>query len=567
MEESAHPGRGTGGGVALFAVAGLLVTVWAYLPGMGAGFYFDDLTNLVDDPALHWTELSTAILWRTATDAHLPLRWVANATFGLNHLLFGLSPESYHWTNLILHLLTGAVLAWVAWLYLGRSAAVAGRRGAAAMLVAVIFLVHPLNTQAVTYVIQRMTVLAALLCLTSFGLYLWARDPGATRRRRRVGFVLSVAAWVLAVFSKENSVALPLVAGAYEASFHGRAWLAVARRAWASSRTRWTLVTAGAAAGVVGAVALERLASRGLVSLTVDLQARDFSGVERLLTEGRVHWLYVSLLGWPAPSRLTLDHDVEVSRGLLTPWTTLPAIVLWLLVAGAAVRLARRRPLWGFPLVAYLVLHAIESGPISLELAFEHRMYLPLAALSLMGAVALAGLGSPARSGARLFAHGVPLAAVGVAVAVVVVLAVGTHERNRTWGDSLTFHADTAAKAPGKYRPVYNYGTALGKAGRLSDAERVLRQAVAVGPERAEAHNQLGNVYLFSGRAALAVGEYETALRLDPEHPEAVYNLARRYEALGRAAEARALDRRFVAIAPWYLEAQRRAVAARLGGP
>ncbi len=541
----------------LLLLAGILLAVVAYWPGLEAGFYFDDLPNIVEAPALHLAELSLQGLRDATTSGRMRNRPVANLSFALNHLTGGLEPKSYHVVNLLVHLAVGLVLAWTAWLYGSERAVRPGAESIvplAAVGATVLYWVHPLNVQAVTYVVQRMSSLATLLGLLAFGLFLCGRRA-LPRRKAAVLLMLAGASWLLAVGSKENALLVPAVIVAYELCFHHESWRDLCRRLLADSRGRWMLLALLVLA-VAGIWALKlHYLGESTFTLTQRYPDRDFSALERLLSQPRVHLLYLSLLLFPAPSRLNLDHEFAVSRSLLDPPATLLATLFWVIVLVGAVVLARKRPRYGFPLLAYLLLHSMESGPLNLELVFEHRMYFPMTMLAFL----LTVITVDARPRARV-------ALFALMAILVVPLGAATYRRNVTWSDENGFHYDCARKSPGKFRPQYNLGTVLGRQGRYSEAIPYLERAILLDPESSRAHNQLGNVHLLTQRLDKALAEYRTAVRLDPNNAEAHYNLAILLDRTGRAEEAIPHYRRFLEIAPPVLRAARERAALRIQG-
>jgi hypothetical protein len=477
---------------------------------MDAGFYFDDEPNIVWNAALHWNELSFHNVQRTLTGATLSTRPVANLSFAVNHLIGGLDPVGYHWANLLVHLATGCALGWVCWLLAMPYCARRADRDWAVIVsvtVAGVFLLHPANTQAVTYVVQRMTSMATLFGLIAFGLYVKARTGGKHRRLLASG---SAVAWLVALGCKEIAACLPFVVALYEVSFHRQAWRS--RLAWLASR-RGIVPIAGFVA--VLAWLAWTVASTRYVSWNDDFPGRNFNGWERLLTQARVQFLYLSLLLWPAATRLTIDHEIAVSTSLMSPWTTLPAVLGVFAFCAAVVWLVIRHPRYGFPLGAYLLAHSLESGPIGLELVFEHRLYLPMAFLLLALATLLSCQPRARRRGALI-----------VVLLSCVPLSIATHERNVVWADPIAFLTYTAQKAPGKSRPWYNLGTLLGPSGDLAGAERAFRHALSIEPDRSETHNQLANVCRLTGRTREALEHYRAAVELDPDNAEPYYNLA-----------------------------------------
>jgi tetratricopeptide (TPR) repeat protein len=499
------------------------LTLWAYTPALDAPFVFDDEDNIVNSPAIRWTEFSWDNVELLIDSSRLQTRPVANFSFALNHLVGGLEPRGFHFANVLIHLLTAAALVWLCVIY-SRNAArtdtlvVSDWQLIALSLLPVgLFLLHPLNTQAVTYVVQRMASLAALFTLLAFASYLTARY-GRTARSRW-WYVASFIFWILGIGSKENALLLLPVILLYEICFFRGQWRQrierVTGRQW---NQQWT---AGAWVGVGVAVGLV-IASTEVIRFTGDFPSRDYNGIERMMTQARVQVFHLSQLVWPAPGRLNLDHDVAVSRGILDPWTTLPAILICIGLLAAAAYVAARRPRYGFPVLAYAVFHMIEAGPIGLEIIYEHRMYLPSTMLAVAGAVALVDSGSRTR---RL--------AVPSVLLVSVLFAAWTHERNLVWADPIGFRADIAAKSPNKARAQSNYALALYDAGRSEEALPVSRRAVELDREEPRLLVVLGDILVDLGRPDEAADVFRTAIGMDPTNVKFVLGLGSALAASG----------------------------------
>ena len=519
-----------------------LVTVFAYYPGMSAGFYFDDEPNLLEVAALQWNEFSASNLSAALGDAHLNSRPVANISMAVNHLIAGLDPAPYHWTNLAIHLAVGLTLFWVITLFQRRHGAVPANR-AFALLAVLLFLVHPLNIQATTYVVQRMTSLATLFALLAFGAYLSGRyQPHAGLQRR--WFIVAAISVLLATLSKEIGLLIVPLLLLYEFCFNGAEWQAVYRRA--AEKAGFPLVFLAGFLMLLVPAWLVWAYAGDHVYWGENMPFRDFSGVERVLTQGRVQIFYLSLLLWPSPSRLNLDHDFAVSRSLIDPITTLLAFVLIAVTIVLALRSVRTRPVLAFPVLGYWLLHSMEAGPVNLELVFEHRMYFPMTMLALLLALNVR--------------PGIPVREYGSYAALLLaaaLLAVATYQRNVVWGDPMSFHRDIAAKSPGKFRPQYNLGTELGKRGEFEEAGTVLGQAIRIWPESSVAHNQLGNVYLMKSQPRQAEQHYRLAVQYDAQNAEALFNLASVLMSQGRYAEQREVLEQFIKVAPPYLDEQK----------
>jgi len=516
------------------------LTVLVYWPGMQAGFYFDDLNNILEVPALHWTSLSLDGVWQVIDGALLRGRALSNLSFAVNHLYGGLDPAGYHWVNLIIHLLVGVTLVWVAVLFTGAGLPRPSRLDKKlffAIVASAFFLLHPLNIQSVTYVVQRMTSLATLFTLLSFGCYLTARLCEGVRTG--FWFLLSAVCFLLALVSKEIAVLLPVVFVLFEACYYPAYWrgkiIAVIQRIGLIR-----LFLLGFLVVSLLVVGLSQLYySPHLIRWNELFVGRDFSGAERLLTEASVQFFYLSLLIWPDPSRLNLEHDFVISTSLFQPWTTALAVVGCLLLLAVTVWLCRRFPRYGFPVAGYIVFHLLESGPINLELVFEHRMYLPMTFLVLLITNLLVDF-------VRV-SQWIILLLLSV---LLVPLSAATYARNKVWSAPLVFLRDCATKSPNKFRPWYNLGSELGMAGYFGQAEPVLLHALKIKPGHSLAHNQLGNVYLMMKRPSDAYQHYRSAVQFDPDNFEAVFNLATQYYMRGEYLEAVPLFQHFIRDAP-----------------
>lgn len=510
------------------------ITFWAYRPALDVPFVFDDFQNIVDSPAIRWTKVSLENLENALEFSLLGARPVANLTFAFDHLRGGLDPRSFHLTNIVIHLLVGGVLLWLASLYAkvtvtGEPAHATSRIARVSPLVflpVVLFLVHPLNTQAVTYVVQRMASLAAFFVLLSFASYLVARHQRTSRPVR--WYLLAIVAWLLGVGAKENAVLLLPVLFAYELCFFREEWRARTERALRVSWNRsWTV---GFWMTVIGlsllAGSLVMLASDS-IGLFADFPNRDFNGMERLLTQSRVQLFHLFQLFWPEPGQLNLDHDFSVSRGLLEPATTLPAVMACLALLMSAIILATHKPRYGFPLVAYALFHAAEAGPLGLELIFEHRMYLPMSMLAVLAAVLF--IDAEPRSRTIL----IPLLCI-----IALVFAGWTKSRNETWADPFEFSRDMVVKSPDKSRVQHNFAMALLNEGRIEEALIHIKRAVQLDDSIPVQWGLLGRIQGELGNLEESVAAYQAVLDLDPDSVKALLGLGRALDRSARQDEA-----------------------------
>lgn len=369
-----------------FLAAGLLILfllLAIYWPGLAGGFFFDDGPSILLAEGVRLQTLSFESLQQAwASGGAGPTgRPVAQLSFALNHYFSGFDPFAFKATNLAIHLAAGWLVFGLARQLLTATTPHAKPQhlllasGAAAAL----WLLHPLQLLPVLHVVQRMTSLSALCLLAALWLHIRGRSQGG--RSGAAWLLLAWAVlWPLSVFSKESGVLFPVFT---------LAWELMVRRSTAGRLDRF----ARAFTAVVGLCLLAGLAyvlSPRAQWLWAGYELRSFSLLERVLTEGRVLWFYLALIVAPRLEALGLYHDdIALSTGLLTPWTTLPALIglaglLWL-----AWWLRTRAPLVAFGIAWFLIGHALESTVLPLEIAHEHRNYLPLFGIVLAAASAL----------------------------------------------------------------------------------------------------------------------------------------------------------------------------------
>lgn len=345
----------------------LLLTAWAYWPGLGGPMLLDDYANL---RPLQRLELNQDF----ATDIVLGNisgmfgRPVSMASFTLERMYFDGGVWGQKAVGLFLHLLNATLVLLLAQGLL--RAAGQPRARWCALLIASMWLTLPLLMSTTLYVVQRMTLLSATFSLLALLMYCRGR---ATAGRSAWGWFAGCGlAVLLAALSKENGLlTLPLI-GAVEVFIYG----------FRSGRGGYSPKLAWFHAGLVALP----LAGFLLVSLFAPAllygayQHRDFTLVERLLTEGRVLLDYLGQILWVDVHQLGVYHDdFPPSTGLFSPASTALSILFWLAVAAAVVACAVRQRfrLVAFGMAFFMIGHAMESTVIPLELYFEHRNYLP----------------------------------------------------------------------------------------------------------------------------------------------------------------------------------------------
>lgn len=488
---------------------GVLVAVVliAYANSFLGPFVFDDTAAITQNESL-------SSLWSSLhPPSHLTVsgRPVANFTFALNRALGAEDTAGYHIANLLIHL--GAALTLFG--FVRRTLllpALAGKFGAAsrplALAVAALWALHPLQTESVTYIVQRVESLMGFFYLLT--LYAFVRGiAGRSDSWRWLTF--SVMACLLGMGTKEVMVSAPLlvllydrmfVSGSFSAAWRGRRPFYCALAAtwlWLV----WLVLQAGQRDGSVGF-------------------GTGISPWHYALTQCRAIVHYLRLVLWPHP--LVFDYGT----GLVHDWGAVwpQALFLAALVALTVWAVGRNRRA-GFLGVWFFAIMAPSSSvvPVITQSMAEHRMYLPLAAV-----VVLMVLGGYAWLGRR-------------SLVVWVFVAAGwggaTLARNADYRTEIGLWRDTAAKYPSNPRAHDALANALDDAGRTAEAEAAFQEALHVAPDYAESHNNLAVHRAREGRVAEAMASFETALRINPNYAAAHFNLANTLVTDGRYAEAR----------------------------
>jgi Flp pilus assembly protein TadD/uncharacterized membrane protein len=445
-------------------------------------------------------------------------RPLVNLSLAINYAFGGVRVWGYHALNLTLHILAGLTLFGIVARTL-RQPALRDRFGQAALplalTIALIWVVHPLQTESVTYLIQRAETMMGLFYL----LTLYCVIRGADSASANIWYLASVVSCLLGMTSKEVMVSAPLIVLLYDRTFLSGAFA----QAW---RQRWRLYAGLAATwiplGYLVASTSNRSGSAGFGTI-VTWQAY-------ALTQLQAIALYLKLSVWPDP--LVFDYGTGLAHSFSEVASS--AFIVAVLLVGTLVAL-RRWPALGFVGAWFFVILAPTTSvmPVVTQTMAEHRLYLPLA-----GVVALVVIGA-FLLGQRLFRKqpGGVLACFS-AGSVVFLFAHLTVQRNQTYHSGLAIWNDTVAKCPNNSRAQNNLGEALLEVGKVSDAIGHYEQALQIQPDYAEAHNNLGNALMKEGKLRDAIGHYEQALRIQPDLADAHYNLGVALEQAGRLQDA-----------------------------
>lgn len=471
----------------------------AYCNSFQGAFVFDDKANILDNPAVH------EFRWGSLLEGG-GARRLGIATFALNYAIGQQDPLGYHVVNLAIHLAAALVLYALARRLLELSTSEALRESAQfiAFVIALLWVVHPLQTQAVTYIVQRYESLMGLCYFAC--LYCVLRGSASAHPWR--WYALSLVAMVLGIGGKESMITAPVAVLLMDRLVISRSW----SQLW--QQRKWLYALYAAPLVVVCPVLL--LVAFGENKTNVGFQMEEVSALEYLRTQPSVISYYLWLAIFPL--RQCFDYLWPVANSW--PQIVLPTA---LLVAIVAIALAnyRRRPLLTFAiLVFFLHLSPTSSFVPIRDLAVEHRMYVPLAAV--LSIVVVAGYLLVRRLENPL---ALKFAAVGV-MGIVLGLTVLSLQRNQLYHRPIDLWSDVMAKAPHNYRGYNNYANALVQEKRYDEALAALEQSLKVNPRSGTTLAGLANVLAIQGEYDRATTYARKVVEINPDWQNAHSNLA-----------------------------------------
>ncbi|HUJ45278.1 MAG TPA: tetratricopeptide repeat protein [Opitutaceae bacterium] len=539
----------------------VLAGVLAWANSFSAALVFDDVPAITGNASIRrlWPIWEPLALRRT--DLTVSGRPLVNLSLAVNYALSGTEVWSYHALNLCIHLLAGLTLFGIVRrtiLLVGRvvpnppraeperlnrrvkdnapGLADAGDGAWLALAAALLWTVHPLQTESVTYVIQRVESLMGMFYLLTLYCFIRAVDCQVLRDSRNerlsaagevcrpssddpprgsggIWFALSALACLLGMACKEVMVSAPLLVLLYDRTFvagsFGVAW-----------RQRWRFYAALAATWLLLAVLVATTTSRGgSAGFGTAVTWWEYALIQ---CRAVVHYLRLAL--WPHP--LVFDYGIVEVRSALA--VAPQALLLAALLAATVVAL-RRSSAPGFLGAWFFLVLAPSSSivPVATQTVAEHRMYLPLAALTVGAVAALHGL--------------LRRPAVTAALACTLAIPLGwiTAHRNADYRSEFSIWSDSATKRPDNARAHNNLGSIWLKQGNVSAAIRCFTRALELQPYYASAHYNLGLALMGSGDAAAAVAQFDRALAIEPESVDIRLNLGIALLQLGRADDAR----------------------------
>jgi tetratricopeptide (TPR) repeat protein len=519
-----------------FVMLGLMLFL-AYSNTFDVPWQLDDYGNILANPKVHAQYPNLSALTEPFVsffeNGHLN-RPLAMATFAANWYLGKDNPAGYHVVNLAIHIFTAyfLFLTLLALFKTPRLDGIYSRQQVVfvGLLAAALWAVNPIQVQAVTYIVQRMASMCGLFYILSIYLYVKARLCGVINKTSVLLYAACCLSFLAAFLTKENAALLPITLLLIEATFFHD----IGRK-----KVRMTFLGIALALGIVTVIGGAIVFYSGNPLAVFNYEARLFTPLERLLTQPRILLFYLTLIFYPAPNRLSLVHDIDVSTSFMHPWTTLPSIIIVCALLGYAIYKLKKWPILSFAVLFFFFNHVLESSIIPLELIFEHRNYLPAMFIFWPVAVGLERLIGFYRGKNSIVHYGlvafVPLLLVG--------MATGTYVRNIDWSSEKYLWEDAMRKAPRSSRPIQNL--ALTHYQFIGDHDtalvlyhKALGQQYYNTVQEGRIWNNIASIHHFRGDFRQAAQYWQKSVEKSPGSINLRYRLALTLTKLDRLDEA-----------------------------
>ncbi|MGH8048987.1 MAG: tetratricopeptide repeat protein [Chthoniobacterales bacterium] len=496
-----------------FILSGFIIAGFAccaYWNGFSGPFVFDDVRSIPENATLRSLRPLSGPLSPYFQDGRtVDGRPILNLSFAISYAFGGMQVWAYHASNLLIHILAGWTLFGILRRTFLRPALQRTIGDAALPLAAVtaaLWVVHPLQTESVTYIVQRAESLSGLFYLLT--LYWFIR--GAESAKPHIWYGLSVAACLLGMGTKESMVTAPIMVLLYDRTFiagtfreaFGRRWQMHAALMATWFFLAWLMIQGGSRGGTAGF-------------------HTPVSPWFYFLTQCRAILHYLQLAVWPDP--LVFDYGYDLIRD---PLTVAPHILILAALAIGTLIALWRRPVLGFALCWIFVILAPTSSfvPSALQVVAERRMYLPLA-----GVLALIVIGIYRLAGRR---------SIYIFAVWAIALAALTILRNHDYRSEESIWRDTVNKCPGNARAQNTLALLMLDKGEMKEANERFMTAVRLDPGNSIYHVNLGNMFAHIGEPTRAIEEFQAALRLTPGNASAHGNLANVFMMTGERDQA-----------------------------
>lgn len=468
-----------------------------YSNSFQGAFQFDDIPNIVENrniriETLEWSDIKNTFYGIEGERIDRPLAFFS---FAINYYFDKLNVFGYHIVNFLIHYLSSIFLFLFIYNTLNLPK-VRERYGPAsysiALLATFFWATSPVQVTAVTYIVQRMASMAGLFYIMALYFYLKGRTA-SKHSNCLIFFGLCTISGTLSLATKENAIMLPISIWMYD--------LLLIQGVIRENLIKNLKVVVPVIL-IITAVSLWYVDILSIFN-DVTYKNRPFTLAQRLLTEPRVIIFYISILLYPISSRLTLLHDIDISTSLMTPWSTVPVIVLIILLVAFAIYISRKRPLIAFSILFFFLNHTIESSFIPLELIYEHRNYIPSMFFFMPIAITMIYV-------MDYFSYKKVIQYTAVVVFTFLMFTQGhtVFERNALFSHPLLLWTDNVIKSPTLSLPSNNLGSEYGKLGQYDEAYEFFSKALIL-----DRYNNLS----YKGVGLYNMGSYCLRVAGDPD--------------------------------------------------
>src|SRR3989338_2701320 len=556
--------------LAAISLAGLL----CYSNTFNSSFHFDDISSI--------TQNNAVMDFRKLLGLFPSRRFITFLSFALNYHFGELNVFGYHLVNFIIHILNALMIYWFMRLLIvsgevGKSTLVPlsdarlsnTYRIMAPLLVALLFVTHPIQTQAVTYISQRATSLTSLFYILSMTLYVkFAIKRNVACRGSNIYLLLSLISALFAMFTKEISFTLPVAIILIEYFFFSPSWEKMKNRITSSLLLLLIIFVLPLIIMIFHNVKLEDI---GQMLREIHIYSRR----EYFLTQLNVIRTYLRLMIFPINQNL--DYYYPVSNTLFEVPTILSFLLLIFILIISMLFFKKDR-LISFGIIFFFLALSVESSviPIS-DVINEHRLYLPSVGFLITASMGLLYLFNLLfTSNLKIKERDLKIIFMLIIIVLITIEGIATYKRNKVWKDDFTLWSDVARKTPEKARPLNNLGMEYAKMSRWEDAlhlyqkaiqiksgnpeiyfrifsnmaqsyanlkrwkeaEESIKKALKIKSEDSDSHNNLGIIYNNLGMYHEAIEEFKLAIGLKPNVLEHHNNLGFSYIGLNRYQEA-----------------------------
>jgi tetratricopeptide (TPR) repeat protein len=486
-------------GIAIIFILGIII----YSNSFNCAFHLDDKTSIVDNMTIRDLSDLNAI-WNYSHG-----RFIAYFTFAVNYHFGELNIEGYHLFNLIIHLFNASLIYWLTLMILSSPAlkqyAIIKDKKIIALFTALLFVSHPLATQSVTYIVQRLASLVTLFYLLSVAFYIKSRLTQKGNFTKYGTLAIALVSAVLAMFTKQNAFTLPLTLILIEFCFFQN-------KKFSINFKDFRVLLSIAAFALITLVILSNYSlSNIFTTLTPDSQ-NNFTRItptNYLFTQFSVIVKYIQLLFLPI--NLNLDYDFRVSNSFFEIRTLLSFLFLLSLVALAIYQYKKNRIIT-FGIGWFFITLSVESSiiPIS-DVIFEHRTYLPsFGFFIILSSIIYSFLWKRYK-----------LLAIAILVIIIGTNSFMTYERNEIWKSKMSLLNDVISKSPNKARPYNNRGSLFKGENKFDRAIQDFTKAIALKPNYALPYYNRGIVYSKQKKNENALKDYSKAIELNPDYYKA----------------------------------------------